>query len=102
MEFCGSDPSTPKDPYRNFQAGSIVSFMKGVLDPEGNCDYFDNLEVSGILGISTLNEHSPNGWRRCAPLQCINDSAPYLMAILTPPPLFFCLYTFEVCLPKCL
>ena len=71
VQFCKSNPDAPKDDYIQFLAGEIVSFVNAVLDPIGNCAFFNYLEASGLVGVDTLNDYAANGWERCTPLQCV-------------------------------
>jgi len=70
-QFCLTNPDTPKEPYRRFIAGETVAFIKGILDPIGNCDYFQFLETSDNAGIYTENEYiAYDGWTKCTPTKC--------------------------------
>ena len=69
-QFCVTMHDPPKEPYRNFVAGAIVSFIRAIIDPVDSCYLLDNLETSGILGVQTENEFQDNGWQRCTPTRC--------------------------------
>ena len=69
-QFCVTMHDPPKEPYRNFVAGAIVSFMRAIIDPVDSCYLLDNLETSGILSVQTENEFQDNGWQRCTPTRC--------------------------------
>ena len=70
-QLCVTDDQVDRQPYRRFVAGSIVSFMRAIIDPVDSCYLLDYLESSRHEGIQTENDFEANGWQRCTPTQCV-------------------------------